>query len=96
MPFGLIRKFSTYLVRIFYLHRHSNSRPATEALYYCNVIVTISSAGGAGNGKYTRLVGEGLELLLGELLDSAGDDEPVLVSAGDQLDVLTTIRLVSN
>ena len=45
---------------------------------------------------YTRLVGEGLELLLGELLDSAGDDEPVLVSAGDQLDVLTFIRLVSN
>ena len=45
---------------------------------------------------YTRLVGEGLELLLGELLDSAGDDEPVLVGAGDQLDVLTFIRLVSN
>ena len=41
MPFGLIRKFSTYLVRIFYLHRHSNSRPATEALY-----CTITPAGG--------------------------------------------------
>ena len=95
MPFGLIRKFSTYLVRIFYLHRHSNSRPATEALYYCNVIVAISPAF-EGLMLYTRLIGEGLELLLGELLDSAGDDEPVLVSAGDQLDVLTTIRLVSN
>ena len=44
---------------------------------------------------YTCLVGEGLELLLGELLDPAGDDEPVLVGAGDQLDVLTTISLVS-
>ena len=41
MPFGLIRKFSTYLVKNFYLHRHSNSRPATEALY-----CTISPAGG--------------------------------------------------
>ena len=44
---------------------------------------------------YTCLVGEGLELLLGELLDPAGDDEPVLVGAGDQLDVLISISLVS-
>merc|ERR1712165_226865 len=41
------------------------------------------------------LVGEGLKLLLGELLDSSGDDEPVLVSAGDQLDVLE-IRWLGN
>ena len=89
MPFGLIRKFSTYFVKNFYLHRHSNSRPATEALY-----CTISPAGGCW-WLYTCLVGEGLELLLGELLDPAGDDEPVLVGAGDQLDVLISISLVS-
>ena len=36
----------------------------------------------------THLVSESLELLLGELLDAARHDEPVLVGGGDQLNVL--------
>jgi len=34
------------------------------------------------------LVGECFKLLLGQLLHSPGDNEPVLVGGGDQLDVL--------